>query len=1056
MKKRFTLIVAFLLFTALNIVNAQTLSSDSQDGKVYFKIKNGLPSNINATEGIADISKVVFLKNIIDKYQIISCICPFYKQKDDQLQRTWLVTFNNYELADQLIQEITSNPEIEYAEKVPIFKLFLTPNDTYYGNVSGFLGTVNAKWHLDVIEAGAAWDLNQGSGNVKVAVLDNAIWINHPDLVNKVVNAIDIADNDNDPTPPTADLTWSHGTHTAGLIGAQSNNGTGVASIGYNTSLIAVKVARNSDGALVAGYEGIIWAADNDADVISMSWGTTQYYQTMQNIINYAYNKGCVLVAAAGNDGNDTIQYPAGLDHVISVGSTDESDQVSSFSCYGTWIDVCAPGGSASGGSGLFSVLSTTYSDASYLGAALFGVSGKYDVMAGTSMSCPVTAGLCGLLLAVDSTMTPDKLENILKLGCDNIDAENSGLIGLMGAGRINAFHSIQIAQDSAKTLVADFTANETVIMVGGGINFTDLSTGNPTSWSWLFPGGTPASSSDTNPVNIIYNNPGIYPVTLTVSDGANFNTETKTSLIIVKMLPSSVWIPQATAFTSQYRGIRTISIADPNVVWASAYDGSGQGATVLDFARTWDGGNTWAPGTITGVPSGLDISELFAVNKDTAWAALWGNTTGGNGIFRTNDGGLTWAAQPTALFSGSSAFPNTVYFWDENNGLCMGDPNGGYFEFYTTSDGGETWIRVPQANIPAPASGEYSYNGGKDYDVVGNTIWFGTNKGNVFKSTDRGLNWTSVATGLTEVSNVAFSDENNGVIEYKVFNTSTGEITTFMMKRTSDGGATWQTLTPAGAIFKSDISAVPGKSGMYVSTGISQNLPSNGSSYSLDYGLNWTMIDDSVQYTCVKFYDLNTGWAGGFNQSVTSEGIWKWMGLIQDSITIIPEFMADYTNINVGDTVNFTDLSLGTIDAWQWTFDGGTPVNSSDQNPTEIIYNTAGNYTVTLNCNNTDTLVTKTKTAYIHVSDNSSINKHENENVLTIYPNPANNLLYIALNSTNVAVAIYDVTGKTIWNGINDSERTVVINVENWEKGIYFVEVRTDNTVKREKIIKL
>ncbi len=1056
MRKRICTLIIFMAFAISTILHAQTLSPDIQDGRVYFKIKDNVSSNISSIHGIADISKISYISGIIQKYNINSCTNPYFGEKDDRLQRTWLLQFSDYSMIDELIRELSENPDIEYVEKVPIFKLFLTPNDTYYGSLSSILGTVNAKWHLDKIQADSAWGLNQGSAGVKVAVLDNAIWVSHPDLVNKVVTAIDLADGDNDPTPPSADLSWSHGTHTTGLVGAQTNNNLGVASIGYHTSIMAVKVARNSDGALVSGYEGIIWAADNGADVISMSWGTTQYYQTMQNIINYAYNKGCVMLASAGNDGNDTIQYPAGLDHVISVGSTDESDALSSFSCYGPSVDVCAPGGMANGGVGLFSVLSTTYSDASYIGgAALFGVSGKYDIMAGTSMSCPIAAGLCGLMLAVDSTLTPEKLENILKLTCDNIDAQNPSFIGMFGAGRINAYKALKMVQDSAVALVADFSASETVILAGGGINFTNLSAGNPTAWSWSFPGGTPAASNDTNPMNIVYQVPGIYPVTLTITDGVNSNTETKTNFILIKDLPSSVWIPQSTAFTAQYRGIRNISIVDHNIVWVSAYDGSGQGAVILEFARTWDGGATWAPGSITGVPSGLDISQLFAANKDTAWAALWGNTSGGNAIYRTDDGGLSWSAQPSAQFSGSSAFPNLIHFWDANNGVCMGDPNGGYFEIYTTVDGGTNWNRVPQADIPAPANGEYGYNGGKDYDVVGNTIWFGTNKGNVYKSADRGLHWTKSATGSAEVSNITFSDDNHGIMEYKVYNSTTGAITTFVMKRTSDGGTTWLPLTPQGDYFKSDISAVPGKPGMYISTGISQNLPDNGSAFSLDYGQSWTMIDDSIQYTCVKFLDINTGWAGGFNQSATTEGIWKWKGLIQDSVTIIPEFMADFTSINTGDTINFTDLSLGNINNWQWTFSGGTPTGSADQHPTEIIYNTAGDYAVSLICSNNDTSVTKTKTAYIHVTSGAGITEMAAESEIVIYPNPADDILYVDFDGNFTEVVIFDMAGKMVWSRVSDNQKTLKIDISEWSRGMYYIEVRAVGTATRTKFIK-
>lgn len=1036
---------------------SQTVNPKFIDGRIYFKINDNSSLGGAISNGTVDIKSVDFLQQIAEKYSIIKLTVPYYKAKDQKLQKTFLLEFSNYQMVDQLISELKTVSKIEYAEKAPIFKLFYNPNDTYYGTVGGAFFNANAKWHLDRIKADSAWDISKGIANVKVAVLDNAIWAQHPDLANKIVLKYDIADNDTNTTPPTMDLTWSHGTHTSGLVGAQSDNGIGVASIGYNVSLIAGKISRDSDGALIAGYEGIMWAADNGADIISMSWGSTQYMQTMQNIINYAYNKGCVMVAAAGNDGNDTLQYPASLDHVISVASTDGTDGKSSFSCYNPQVDVCAPGGNPGSGFSLFTVLSTTYSDASMIGAGLYGVSGKYDVMSGTSMSCPIVAGLCGLIKSVDTTLTPEKLENILKLGCDDIYPLNSGYIGQLGAGRVNAFRSVKIAQDSIKAITADFTASTTTILAESGINFTDLSYGTPTSWSWSFAGGTPSTSNDQNPNNIIYNSAGTYTVTLTISDGTNSNTETKTNYIIVKNPASSAWKTQSTHFTSQYRGIRNISIVNPAIAWASAYDGSGQGAVVLEFTRTKDTGNLWTPGVIGGLPSGLDMSKLFAINYDTAYAALYGNTTGGNAIFRTNDGGTTWVSQPTAEFLGTSAFPNIVHFFDVNNGICLGDPNGGSYEIYTTSDGGTLWTRVPAANIPSAASGEYGYNGDGDYEVIGNTIWYGTNKGNVIKSTDRGQHWAKFATGCAEVTNLTFSDTLHGLMEYKTVNTQ-GQITSFQMKSTSDGGETWNILVPTGSYFKSDIDAVPGKAGMYVSTGISQNLIECGSAFSLDYGSSWTQIDDSVQYTCVKFFDYNTGWAGGFNQDANTEGIWKWLGLIHDDVTLYPDFVADSITIIVGHSVNFTDLSLGNILNRQWDFAGGTPSISNDVNPLNIVYNTVGDYEVSLTVSNPDTSVMKTKVAYIHVVNGSSVSEKQGPTGLSIYPNPTKGVINIdfGILSNITDIKVYDLFGKLLFfENINSSFlKRKTIDLSSAVKGVYILEINGYNLKEKRKII--
>jgi len=1038
------------------------------DGKIYFKIHDNENLNAQSNNGVVDFNKVSFLSSVASYYGISKLNAQFYNIKDIKLQKTYLLEFNNYAKIDEFISYLKGIPSIEYAEKKPIFHLFYTPNDPYYGTVTSGLASANAKWHLDKISAGQAWDISKGSVKVKVAVLDNAIWAQHPDLAGKIVLKYDLADNDTNTNPPTTDYSWSHGTHTSGLVGAKSDNGVGVASIGYNVSLMAGKVGRDSDGALVAGYEGILWAADNGADVISMSWGSYAYMQTMQNIINYAYNLGCVLVAAAGNDGADTLNYPAALDHVISVAMTDEDDKANSMSNYGTTVDVCAPGGMCNSSTqGMFSVLSTTYCDASYNiimgGAKLFGVNGKYEIMAGTSMACPIAAGLCGLMLSVDSTLTPEKLEHLLKLGCDDIYPVNDTIyIGKLGAGRINAYHTLQIVQDSTKILTANFMADNIAVIAGTSINFSDLSIGNPNKWKWHFQGATPDTSSAQNPTNIKYMSPGIYPVTLTVySSPSDSNTEIKTNFIIVKKLPSGAWKTQATGFTAPSRGILDVCIVDNTTAWATAYDGSGSGVSVLEFTRTKDSGNLWTPSTITGVPTGAGVSQIFAINYDTAYAGFYytNNTTTGQTVYKTIDGGANWTAQPTAEFSSTSAFINVIHFFDNTNGVCIGDPNGGYWEIYTTSDGGNNWVRVPQADIPANISGEYGYNGGGDYYVKGNTIWFGTNKGWVYKSTDKGLHWTKYASGCDEVSGMTFSDESNGILEYITFNQTTGAITHFEMKSTIDGGETWQTLTPQGDYFKNDISAVPGKPGMYISTGSSQDLALCGSAFSLDYGYSWTKIDDSVQYTCVKFYDYNTGWAGGFNQSATAEGIWKWMGLIQDDKSIIADFYADRLTITEGDSINFTDASLGNVLTYQWTFAGGTPASSAVQAPPFIKYNTAGNYAVTLVASNTDTSVTKTKTAYIHVQSGASVKNIDNYNEFIIFPNPSNGIINIKFNNSlnkNYDINIYNVIGSKVFveNNINANSQLKILNLSKLNKGIYFIEISAENYKGRKKII--
>lgn len=896
---------AVLLLISVFSLTGQTVNSLWVDGRVYFKIADNAVLNVADDNGKVNPKEVYFLETLIQEYGITELIMPFKSAKDDILQRTFRMDFSEQSKIKELLAEMNAMPDIEYAEPAPLFFISLVPNDPYYNaTLSAFLlGSANSSWHLNLINAEQAWDVTPGDENIVVAVLDNAIWIDHPDLVNKVVIAIDLGNGDNDPNPPEPTYIWSHGTHSAGLIAAETNNGIGVASIGGNISIMAVKLGDDaSDGqSMAAGFEGIVWAADNGADVINMSWGSPQFFQTMQNIVNYAYNKGCVLVGAAGNNGNGAetqmnpdipinyIGYPAALNHVIAVGSCDVGDNKSDFSNYGPWIDVLAPGGYATAGVmgiGAFAVLSTTYNVAGTVtgmlsgttgGAATFGVTGNYDLMQGTSMACPVTSGLCGLILSANPDLTPEELTFILKSTCANVDSQNAAFVDSIGAGRIDAFAAVTAAAALVAPLVADFEASTVVIPEGGTVDFTDLTTGTPNTWSWQFEGGVPSVSTEQNPSAITYDVAGIYAVTLTAGDGTNEDTELKTTFIIVGQsggIAESGWIEQNTHFTSPYRGVFQTNIVDDNTAWVLTYDGSGGGIT-RDIARTTDGGNTWIPSVID-VATNFAPGDISAVDGLTAWVAVY-DVNGGGGIFKTTDGGTTWVQQTTAAFDQSTSFTNCINMFSATEGYAMGDPANGEFEIYHTADGGDNWILVDAANIPDPLSGEMAWTG-VNYSI-GDVAWFGTNKGRIYKTTDKGATWNAFTTGQANVSNISFADENNGLAICAVNNATTGVLESWNMIKTDNGGETWSTIAVESS-YLSDVSAVPGVVGMYVGTKISQTSEGNFSAYSLDYGTSWTMIDDSVQYTNVAMFSETCGWAGGFNWDENSGGIYKWIGL--------------------------------------------------------------------------------------------------------------------------------------------------------------------------------
>jgi len=1011
---RFFLLQFIILVISLNVFS-QTVDPDAIDGKIYLKFRDDISFKIPSKKEKVSYQQIDALKGLINQYGITRVTKPFYTASDSKLQKTLAVEFDKYNMVEAFIRDLESISVIEYAEKAPIFKLHYTPNDPAYS-------TTGNRWHLDKINASTAWNITQGNANIKVAVLDNGIWVNHPDLVNKIVAQIDLGDGDNDPTPPSQTTDWSHGTHTTGLVAAQTNNGVGTAAIGFNVSIMAVKVARDIDSALVAGFEGIVWAADNGARVISMSWGSTQYFQTMQNVVDYAYSKGCVMVASAGNDGTTAVNYPAGLNHVIAAGSVDGNSKKSSFSQYGSFLDVMAPGGYQNDGGILDLILNlTVYSTAYGTG------SNAYIKMAGTSMSAPIVAGLCGLMLSVDSTLTPSRLENYLKASCTNIDAQNSGYIGQLGAGLINAFAAVKMVQDSISPLVANFNANQTWISEGGMVNFTDLSVGSPTVWQWSFPGGSPATSISHNPSQILYTTAGVYPVTLTVSDGIHTSTETKTYFITVQSSGSSAWLEQASGFNTQYRGVEKISIVTPKIVWGAAINGAATSQNdynTLDFTRTEDAGQTWTPGTISGVPSTYVVSSICAKSYNKAWVSFFNNVTTSSdkgGIYITSNGGQSWTRQNTALYNDASSFPNAVYFWNNNEGWAMGDPVGGYFEIYNTVDGGANWVRTPSANIPAPISGEYGYT--SLYDVKGDTIWFGTNNGRIFISYDKGYNWSVVTIpGITDLQKITFNDGTHGMLQQISYNTTTGALVTFKVMKSDDGGLNWSAVDTTG-MFKSDLGAVPGIPGMFVSVGALQGA--SGSSYTVDSGTNWVPLDSGIQYISVKFFDGNAGWAGSFSMNSTMGGIYKWKGLMSVMVSNMPVCAGDSLDVNVN--------VIGSVIAGNtFTVQLSDAVGSFTQ-PT-VIGTKVSNVSTTVNC--LVPLSTPSGTAYRvrAVSDSPSNTTNDNGFNLTISNKPSVNIgnnisiCYSSSLNLNASVMYYD---SLLWtsSGTGQYSNTVITN---------------------------
>lgn len=393
------------------------------------------------------------------------------------------------------------------------------------------------------------------------------------------------------------------------------------------------------------------------------------------------------------------------------------------------------------------------------------------------------------------------------------------------------------------------------------------------------------------------------------------------TALLLCHGNAKAQWTQQNAGFTGKTLGFYEISIVNQNVVWAICYDGVGglgSGVPIMDFTRTTDGGTTWVPGSVNADPS-LAFSNICALSATEAWIAMHkGNFSNGGGLFHTTNGGATWQQSNPGVVFDSGSFPNFVHFKDPLNGIAGGNANGGYFEIYTTTNGGVNWTRTPQANMPAPLPGGISgwFDG---FCVIGNNVWFGTNLGQMYKSTDFGQTWSvhTVDPAMNIVYEIAFNDDGlHGLTNIRTPNN------TVILFSTADGGITW-TQVPFHPNWKrSRVTSVPGTS-TFVSTSV---MGSNrGSSYSTDNGATWTIIESVVPKAACRFLSSTTGWAGGFFNDINpnapmSGGLWKWdntvsLGIDENNAmslyTIFPNPASSVISINMGADGAVDDLQF-------------------------------------------------------------------------------------------------------------------------------------------------
>ncbi|MCF2137373.1 MAG: S8 family serine peptidase [Candidatus Thorarchaeota archaeon] len=289
-------------------------------------------------------------------------------------------------------------------------------------------------WGVDDVDAEQVWggaedavDVvpgNVAGTGVNVAILDTGIDYTHPDLDAVYKGGYDFVDDDSDPKDQNG-----HGTHCAGIVAAE-DNGDGVIGVAPKASIYAVRVldayGSGSTSDIIAGID---WAIDHNMDVISMSLGGGGFDSAFNDAINRAYDAGIVVVAASGNDGKESISYPAAYDNAIAVGAIDSSHNLADFSNYGPEQEVVAPGVD------IYSTMPTYTVTLNYWWYG--GHSKNYDTMSGTSMATPMVAGVVALILSANPDLTPAEVRDILHT--TSIDLGSSGWDKYFGYGEVNA-----------------------------------------------------------------------------------------------------------------------------------------------------------------------------------------------------------------------------------------------------------------------------------------------------------------------------------------------------------------------------------------------------------------------------------------------------------------------------------------------------------------------------------------------------------------------------------------------------------------------------------------
>ncbi|HEV2436620.1 MAG TPA: PKD domain-containing protein [Verrucomicrobiae bacterium] len=563
---------------------------------------------------------------------------------------------------------------VQFAEHDFYVHALASPNDFYYqqGNLWGLhnYGQFGGKTNAD-IDAPDAWNFQHDASNIIVAVVDTGVYYTHEDLAGNMwhnpqenqdgytndLYGINVTTNGLGNGNPLDD--YGHGTHVAGTIGAVGNNTVGVVGVAWHVQIMACKFLDSTgNGTIDGAIQCLQFAQSHGANIVNASWGSPGFTsQALHDAIASLRNAGIMFVAAAGNSGadNDTTPlYPASysdLDNVIAVAATDSSDSLTSWSDYGaTNVDLAAPGQE------IYSCWNGSNSD--------------YQFDDGTSMACAMTAGAVAVM---EGHFSNESYLQIKQQIMANVDPEPTLQGKCISGGRLNLYRALTGGAAPPPPLTASFSANPTSGQAPLTVQFTDTSSGGPTSWNWNFGDGT--TSTTQNPSHT-FSNTGNFTVTLTVANSSNQTSSASQTISVTSTSSAPVLSLTATQPNAYVSGQQPGTITfhrtgDTSQSYEVYWSFSGTASNGVDYGplptnSPFPAGQSDATLMITPINHGQTTDETVTVTLAPGSAYQVGSPSSATVVIHGLQPGPTasFTANPT-----SGQAPLNVQFTDTSSG---------------------------------------------------------------------------------------------------------------------------------------------------------------------------------------------------------------------------------------------------------------------------------------------------------------------------------------------------------------------------------------------------